>query len=88
MKNKKLSNLIHQIKRLTAGVIRYLFNKGNTAAYDRPTHRGIHLNSSAAIRIWLSMVDRPIDDRWKVYYIGGEGDIYATGGGMTRGVDE
>lgn len=26
---------------------------------DRPTHRDIHLHSSAAIRIYLAMLDRP-----------------------------
>jgi len=65
MKNKK--NFIHTIthtithtaKRLTVCVVRWLFNQADVVVCARPIRRDIHLNSTAAISIWLAMLDHP-----------------------------
>ena len=55
MKNKIKGKIIQTAKRLTVGIVRRLLNTATTRA-----KRPIHLHSSAAIRIWLAMVDRPL----------------------------
>ena len=59
MKNKIKGKIIQTTKRLTVGIVRRLLNMATTVVKNNRAKRPIHLHSSAAIRIWLAMVDRP-----------------------------
>ena len=60
MKNKIKGKIIQTTKRLTVGIVRRLLNMATTVVKNNRAKRPIHLHSSAAIRIWLAMVDRPL----------------------------
>ena len=56
-----LSRTLVQVRRLIERLFAWL-HSGPVIIDVRPIHRDIHLNSSAAISIWLAMLDRPLSD--------------------------
>jgi len=60
MKNKKLSTIIIRFKSIAKRLFIRLVADPAVVVCDRPIHRDIRLNSSAAIRIWLATTDRPL----------------------------
>ena len=53
------NTIVHTITHTAKRLITWLFDRPDVAVVVRPIHRDIQLNSSAAISIWLAMLDRP-----------------------------